>query len=373
MRKISRFGLFDNKKPLGDDAGGSSNRSAAGNASAVRKLKQEYQIHHADRPTSPSSIASPTDAVVASGSLAVAAPPVVFGGSSQNSRDDPPSWATSKRPRLSNDGLDRGRIPPVQESHNNHAIDRSSSRIVCDSIDSGDESDTLEALLSSSYIEGSDKTKIEMVWTMYEKKRRAYKKYKDRADKAQEEMHRLTKVLFHLVNGDRRRDSVQNTTRGEDVYQTHPVRSPVSSKPLALSPPPTAYSRTGNPRSGSFSSGDESMASPSADLNKPTWWTMQRTSSKASSAGTAPEPTLRSTASILSEEVPKRAFQFSTQSFKAFQLKPRAAMVCTFDGIAGQTAVAYGFDGTVQFWDPSTRTQFLSIERNTLQMDLIEQ
>ncbi|KAJ1664340.1 hypothetical protein EV178_004145 [Coemansia sp. RSA 1646] len=75
---------------------------------------------------------------------------------------------------------------------------------------------------------------------------------------------------------------------------------------------------------------------------------------------------------ILSAEKPIQAFQFSTQTIKAFQLKPRAATVCTFDGMSGQTAVAYGFDGTVQFWDPSTREQLLSIGKEDLQMDMVD-
>ncbi|KAJ2746790.1 hypothetical protein H4S06_005193, partial [Coemansia sp. BCRC 34490] len=59
-------------------------------------------------------------------------------------------------------------------------------------------------------------------------------------------------------------------------------------------------------------------------------------------------------------------------AMKSFKLKPRAATVCTFDGLSGQTAVAYGFDGALQFWDPGTRIKLLSIEKEELGMDLVD-
>ncbi|KAI8319573.1 WD40 repeat-like protein [Martensiomyces pterosporus] len=75
---------------------------------------------------------------------------------------------------------------------------------------------------------------------------------------------------------------------------------------------------------------------------------------------------------LQSSEQAVRAYQFSTHSVHAFKLKPRAAFACSLEGMGGQTVVAYGMDGTMQFWDPITQLLDLSLGKSELRMDYPE-
>ncbi|KAJ2879573.1 hypothetical protein FB639_003055, partial [Coemansia asiatica] len=76
---------------------------------------------------------------------------------------------------------------------------------------------------------------------------------------------------------------------------------------------------------------------------------------------------------IQSRSTADRPFQFDTHLQLAFKRKPREAFVCTLPGIQQKAILAYGLDGSVQFWDPQEQTRIKFLGDDYFQIEFAQQ
>ncbi|KAJ2778561.1 hypothetical protein H4R18_004525 [Coemansia javaensis] len=344
MAKISRFGLF-NRPNSSDQARSSASPTPEAAASGAR-----------------SAGLSEREEVLVSSSLGAQRPAATTNGSA----DAVLAVASAVSELVAIKREDSERAVAAADSSDSGAAES-------DSGSDDDAGDTLGLVLASWRSRDGEGLRPDDIWAVYEHQRRLHLKFKRRAERAADEMHRAARVLSEMA-----RESA--------------ARHPSSSRPSRA---PTISPRPAQPR-------DRTPAlSPRAARHRdraPTGHQAPRHQSIPSAPGPvtrqgdAPEPlaTQRSsggsssnsnggsivaagdTTPLLSCERAARPFQFATTLRTAFRLKPRAVFTCQFEGRDEHTSVAYSLDGTVQLWDPQEKRQIQILETDQLKMDFAE-
>ncbi|KAJ2711620.1 hypothetical protein H4R19_003163 [Coemansia spiralis] len=242
--------------------------------------------------------------------------------------------------------------------------------------ESDDMTDTLELVLTSLRAGGGDGLQLDSLQSVYQHQRRAYLRHKKCAARAADEMHRAVKMIMLLAATPQPpppppESPSEPATRSCSVDHTAPstAHAPTHSehKQRRIRAPPRSTEGAAY-RTGVLASkvvGNDSCGSPS--LTPPPHLPAAFQSDSESCDTTVAGPP-----ELQSNNKATRPFQFTTTLRNAFQLKPRAALACQFEGAAEPIAVAYGIDGTIQLWSPQTQKLIQVLHKDQLGMDFAE-
>ncbi|KAI9500758.1 hypothetical protein GGI25_003951 [Coemansia spiralis] len=266
-----------------------------------------------------------------------------------------------------------------------------------------DDNSILEALLAIGCSERSVNSELDRMFAYHEKQRQLYNKYTRRAERAAKEMQRTVKCLKRLSSTELPMNIAKSTCSKPLAVETSAVSTPERRQPPTTNLEqadrckvlPEYIINSSSDNNDDYTDSDERMKSRtdvSSSIFKNTDGASTRNSRSGQMLSFNTNNTHPSThdeslllinnnsnnvgleidSVLLSSARPLQPFQFKTTLRRAFQLKPRAATICTFHDIRGQTAVAHGLDGSVQFWDPGSKERLLSISKETLGIDYVE-
>ncbi|KAJ1963811.1 hypothetical protein GGI12_001826 [Dipsacomyces acuminosporus] len=240
-------------------------------------------------------------------------------------------------------------------------------------------------------------TEEEEIKKAYAKHRALYLKYTRWAQKAEQDMHRVAEKLFSLIgtkSQGRVAGGTADTSGKREIVESRgsvPVSAGAYSPELGAddykSDAPSDYSldlmdeyvihhRSDNnedsPKEEQGEEQGEGQGEGQAGLQEATIDSGRIGFHQHNDGYVVASTAEQSTPELRSVDRATRPYQFRTYSANEFRRKPRAAFTCSFEGIDSQTIVAYGLDGTLQFWDPVTQRLDLSLDKNELNMEYAE-
>ncbi|KAJ1797757.1 hypothetical protein LPJ75_006987, partial [Coemansia sp. RSA 2598] len=242
---------------------------------------------------------------------------------------------------------------------------------------SGSESDKIESVIETIMTNAADnvQARISRLRGVYDRNRRLHRKYRRLAEMASDEMHSATRAIFQLLEAqgeapigslpanayrepvERAADEYANTdsTRARDMPRnTRPVDPLSRTAPVSIE---KSFFRTNATATlqGSGSKGDNSSDDSDSDSKE--------------DEGVA----LVGDLGLRSRPTAVHPYQFNTQLQSAFKRKPREAFVCTLPGMQQQAILAYGLDGSVQFWDPQEQTRIKYLDDDYFDIEFAQQ